>query len=131
MATLRIENREQHELTVDASVSLLNLLIREGVEILNRCGGHARCGFCRVTFLEGLDHTSPRTPHETRLAREAGFPPEVRLACQTRLAGNALIRIGHSATQGTRQAPPPESTETPLPSGEGLPGGKIPGPLSE
>lgn len=96
MHSLRIQNRDNLELPVDAAVSILTMLVRAGVPIPNRCGGHARCGLCRITFIEGLAHASQRTPHEERFAREAGFPPEVRLACQTRLAGDAVIRIGQS-----------------------------------
>jgi ferredoxin len=94
MATLRIENMNNRELTVNATVSILNLLLQNEIAIPNRCGGHARCGFCRITFIEGLSQSSPRTAHETRFAREAGLPPTVRLACQTYLAGDATIRIG-------------------------------------
>jgi len=100
MAVLHIENRDNLQLPVDASVSVLTLLVRSGVPIPNRCGGHARCGLCRITFVAGLAHASPRTPHEEHFARTAGLPPEVRLACQTRLAGNAVIRIGQSRSPG-------------------------------
>ena len=94
MANLTIRNRAGVSIPVDPAVSLLTLLVRAGIDIPNRCGGHARCGFCRVTFVSGQERASPPTPAEEAFRRGRPLPPATRLACQTRLAGDAVIDIG-------------------------------------
>jgi len=51
-----------------------------GVDILHRCGGHARCTTCRVAFLSG---EPPRmTEAERERLEQRGLLGQVRLACQ-------------------------------------------------
>ncbi len=52
-----------------------------GIDILHRCGGHARCTTCRVEIVEG--DAGAMTPQEKeRLAREKDLGPHTRLSCQ-------------------------------------------------
>ena len=97
MSNLTIRNRAGVSIQVDPAVSLLTLLVRAGIDIPNRCGGHARCGFCRVTFISGQERASPPTPAEVIFRRDHPLSPAIRLACQTRLAGDAVIDIGETA----------------------------------
>ena len=39
--------------TVTAGTRLVNAIEDAGVDILHRCGGHAKCTTCRVDFLDG------------------------------------------------------------------------------
>lgn len=94
MGILTIRNRDGIRIPTDASVSLLTLLVRAGIAIPNRCGGHARCGFCRITFISGQERASAPSAAEEIFRRETELPPATRLACQTRLAGDAEIVIG-------------------------------------
>jgi ferredoxin len=52
-----------------------------GIDILHRCGGHARCTTCRVEVLEG-DAGEMTERETTRLAREKDLAPNTRLSCQ-------------------------------------------------
>lgn len=56
------------------------------------CGGNARCTTCRVYVLDGLSNCLPRNEKEKLLAVQLGFPPDIRLACQTKIRGNITIR---------------------------------------
>lgn len=56
------------------------------------CGGNARCTTCRVYVVDGLSNCLPRNEKEKLLAVQLGFPPDIRLACQTKIRGNITIR---------------------------------------
>ncbi len=94
MSMITIENRGGREIEGNSAISLLQLLHQAGIEIPTGCGGHARCGLCRITFINGLEKCSPPNRHEELYRKEHALPDNVRLACQTYLAGNAVIRIG-------------------------------------
>ena len=72
--------------------TLLEASLRAGLPHVHVCGGKARCSTCRVLVLEGLEHCTPRTPSEEAIARRLRFPPEIRLACQTRVTGPVTVR---------------------------------------
>ena len=72
--------------------TLLEASLRAGLPHVHVCGGKARCSTCRVLVLEGLEHCTPRTPSEGAIARRLRFPPEIRLACQTRVTGPVTVR---------------------------------------
>jgi adenylate cyclase len=98
VATIRVEGTGQ---TVEASpaVSVLNALLRGGVDIRHDCGGKAICGTCRIRVAEGSQGLSPRSARETDRLAAAGAAPDERLACQTYCARNAEISI----REGTRR----------------------------
>jgi len=56
------------------------------------CGGVARCSTCRVHVLEGLENCHTRNAEEQEVAEILKFPPEIRLACQTRVSGRVKVR---------------------------------------
>lgn len=63
-----------------------------GIDILHRCGGHARCTTCRVEVLDG--DPGPMTERERRrLSREQGLPPNTRLSCQCLVRDDLRIRV--------------------------------------
>jgi ferredoxin len=86
--------------------SILNALLRNGVEIRHDCGGKALCGTCRLRVVSGSSGLSPIGPREAeRLAAiasaagqggepgSAGLAGELRLACQTHAARDAEVEI--------------------------------------
>ncbi len=79
---------------LEQELSLLHAARRAGVELTHRCGGHARCGTCRVTVEEGGAHLSEKGAAETRILGILKAGSEERLACQTWAHGDASVRIG-------------------------------------
>ena len=71
--------------------NLLEMAVEAGVPIAHLCGGRARCSTCRVRIVEGLDVLTERTEKETAMAAKLDFPPDVRLACQTRANGSVRL----------------------------------------
>ena len=72
--------------------TILEASLRLGISHAHACGGKARCSTCRVVILEGLENCMPRNSREESLAKKLHFDPQVRLACQTRIAGNIKLR---------------------------------------
>jgi adenylate cyclase len=69
------------EATLDAKINHIHV-----------CGGNARCTTCRIYIMDGLSNCQPRNEKEKQLAEKLGFPPDIRLACQTRIRGDITIR---------------------------------------
>jgi len=68
-----------------------------GVDILHRCGGNARCTTCRVEVLEG--ETGSRTEaEEAILATKEDIAPNTRLSCQIRLASDVHVKVINQAS---------------------------------
>jgi adenylate cyclase len=80
--------------------SILEASLSAGIPHFHVCGGNARCSTCRVLVLEGEDFLTPSTQKEHFLKNKMHFPPNVRLACQTRVTGDTvkLSRIIHDET---------------------------------
>jgi len=71
--------------------TILEALLSADIPHTNACGGNAQCSTCRVMIMGGVQHCSPATAVERSLAKRLNFPVHVRLACQTRVSGNATI----------------------------------------
>jgi ferredoxin len=84
---------EEMRLPADAQRSLLEQLIKHKVAISHSCGGMGSCGTCRVIVEEGLASLGPRDSVESELAKEYGYTPRERLACQNRALGGLTIRL--------------------------------------
>ena len=71
----------------------LVLAIEEaGIDILHRCGGHARCTTCRVEIIEG-DAGEMKEDGRERLARERELAPNPRLSCQVLVQGPLTVQV--------------------------------------
>src|SRR5689334_20203455 len=79
--------------TVETSTGrrLLDIILESYPEHRHICGGHGFCTSCRIEVVAGPENLSPVSALERqRLGREAG---RLRLACQTRLLGDAAVRV--------------------------------------
>jgi class 3 adenylate cyclase/truncated hemoglobin YjbI len=84
-----------HEATLEdvpEGQTLLDVAIRHRIPHLNQCGGRARCTTCRVQILDGLSNVSPPSAVEQKVASQRGWDEFTRLACQTRVQGDVIIR---------------------------------------
>jgi class 3 adenylate cyclase/hemoglobin-like flavoprotein len=77
---------------VPGGQTLLDLSIRHRIPHLHQCGGYGRCTTCRVQILDGLSNVSPRGEVEQKVASRRGWDEFTRLACQTRVEGDVVIR---------------------------------------
>jgi class 3 adenylate cyclase len=84
-----------HDVTVENvpdGQTLLDVSIRQRIPHLHQCGARGRCTTCRVQILDGVSHVSPRNPIEQGVASKRGWDEFTRLACQTRVHGDVVIR---------------------------------------
>lgn len=82
-----------------------------GIDILHRCGGHARCTTCRVEILDG-DAGEMTAQERTRLAREQELTPNTRLSCQVLVHEPLEVRVLRrlSETDMSDAGPRPDDT---------------------
>ena len=78
-----------------------------GIDILHRCGGNAKCTTCRVEVLAG-DPGEMQELERNRLAMETGLAENVRLSCQVRVHDDLHVRvINQSSVRGIPDGPRP------------------------
>ena len=81
------------ELPVNPGISILNILLRNDVKIMHKCGGKMQCGTCRIRILEGSKYLSPQKPEEKYRLEAVNAEKGDRLACQTYAYGDIAIEI--------------------------------------
>jgi ferredoxin len=75
---------------VEAGTKLVLAIEDNGVDILHRCGGNARCTTCRVRVIDGDAGPMGELERE-RLAREADLAADIRLSCQVRVENDLTV----------------------------------------
>lgn len=79
-----------------------------GIDILHRCGGNARCTTCRVEIISG-DPGEIQDLERDRLAMEADLNDHTRLSCQIRLNDDLHVKVVNQASvKGIDAGPRPE-----------------------
>jgi ferredoxin len=73
----------------DADARLVNALKDNGIDILHRCGGYAKCTTCRVTFEDG--EPDKMTVAEKERLEKGDLLGEVRLSCQILCEGDMTV----------------------------------------
>ncbi len=68
-----------------------------GVDILHRCGGNARCTTCRVEVLSG-DPGEIGEPERDILATKTDLNDHTRLSCQVRLMDDLHVKVINQAS---------------------------------
>jgi ferredoxin len=76
----RIEVDGEMSFVVANGTRLVRAIEDNGIDILHRCGGFAKCTTCRVEFLEGEPDRMTQAEHD-RLQRD-DLLGKVRLSCQ-------------------------------------------------
>ena len=89
---LFVVGREE-PIIVEEKEDFLDALQRAGVPIRTSCGGVATCGLCRLTVVDGSKNlTAFKGQEELHLGNVAPIVG-LRLACQTRFACEADVRV--------------------------------------
>jgi adenylate cyclase len=80
------------EVEISETELILEALRDSDIPITFVCGGNAQCSTCRVSIVEGLENCTPPTSREKVLSKKLGFPADIRLACQTGVTGDVMLR---------------------------------------
>jgi len=108
MATITAETATGAQtLAAEDGRKLVLALEDNGIDILHRCGGKAKCTTCRVEVLGG-DPGEMGEAERARLSAETGLGENVRLSCQVRINGDMRVRVlNQSSTRGLDPGPRP------------------------
>lgn len=68
-----------------------------GVDILHRCGGNAKCTTCRVEILSG-DPGEIGDPEKAILATKTDLNDHTRLSCQVRILDDLHVQVVRQAS---------------------------------
>ena len=91
----------------DEGRKLVLALEDNGIDILHRCGGNAKCTTCRVEVLAG-DPGEIGELERNRLAMETGLAENIRLSCQVHVNDNLKVRVvNQSSVRGIPAGPRP------------------------
>ncbi|MCD8509273.1 MAG: (2Fe-2S)-binding protein [Bacillus sp. (in: Bacteria)] len=92
---------------VSKGTKLVLALEDNGVDILHRCGGNAKCTTCRVNVLDG--DLGPLTEVETAAFQRKGLDEDCRLSCQVRVERDVTVEpISTVTSTGLDAGPRPE-----------------------
>jgi len=81
------------EAELEQESTLLSAAAKSGAGLNHRCGGHARCGTCKITVEEGAEHLSETGAAESRILKILKAAPEQRLACQAWAKGEVCCKV--------------------------------------
>ncbi len=104
MASITVEGEKTFEATSD--VKLVLALEDNGIDILHRCGGNARCTTCRVEIVSG--EVPPMSEAEREALEEPELIAQFRLSCQLRVENDLTLRVAKRAhVEGITAGPRP------------------------
>ena len=90
MPTVMVEGEKSIGVAMGRKLTLA--IEDDGVDIMHKCGGVAKCTTCRVQIIDGDAGPMPDVERE-RLARDGAFGPDIRLSCQVRVTGDLTVRV--------------------------------------
>lgn len=68
-----------------------------GIDILHRCGGNARCTTCRIEVISG-EAGEMGGDEEAILSTKGDLPANTRLSCQIRIHGDMEVKVVNQAS---------------------------------
>ena len=101
------------EIECEPGRKLVLCLEDNGIDILHRCGGNARCTTCRVELIEG--ELAPMCePEQAVLSTKTDLGPNTRLSCQNRVESDLHVKvINQVSVSGLEAGPRPLEENTP------------------
>ena len=88
---------EQANFDAEAGRKLVLALEDNGIDILHRCGGNAKCTTCRVEIIEG-DPGEIGEPEKLVLATKTDLGERTRLSCQIRVMDDLTVKVIRQAS---------------------------------
>lgn len=79
----------------NTGISILELALKNKLDIDSTCGGMGTCGTCMVVVEAGLELMSERNEIETEFAQERGLKPNERLSCQNVACAGLVLKVSH------------------------------------
>ncbi len=106
MPQITVEGEKTFE--AEAGAKLVLALEDNGIDILHRCGGNARCTTCRVEVVSGADTLPPMSDEEREALEEPELIEKFRLSCQLYVENDLTLRVAKRASiEGIGAGPRP------------------------
>lgn len=93
MPQVTVEGEKSFE--VEAGKKLVLALEDNGIDVLHRCGGNARCTTCRVEVVSG--DVPPISELEIEALEEPELIAKYRLSCQLHVESDLVVRVAKRA----------------------------------
>ena len=90
MPQIHVKDGDSFE--VETGKRLILALKDEGIDILHRCGGYAKCTTCRVAIPEG-EPDQMTEAEVARLSEQEGLLGEIRLSCQISCTHDMTVEV--------------------------------------
>lgn len=87
------------KLEFNSEVSILDVALKNRIDLDHSCGGSGSCGTCRIFIIDGLEKLEPRGEVEAAMAEDRAFVKNERLACQIAPVDKVTIEIPKSKKQ--------------------------------
>ncbi len=84
---------QEKNIPIENEATLLELLLKNKIQINHECDGNATCGTCRVFIESNINDLPKRNELEQDMADDRQFSDRERLACQTPVLKNMTIKI--------------------------------------
>ena len=81
------------EMDVEEGASLLEAAIRASETTVECCGKKTLCGLCKVSVLDGVEHTNRPEALEDEFRKRRRFLPFERLGCMTTAHGDVEVEL--------------------------------------
>lgn len=106
MPQITVEGEKTFE--AETGAKLVLALEDNGIDILHRCGGNARCTTCRVEVVSGADTLPPMSDEEREALEEPELIEKFRLSCQLYVENDLTLRVAKRASvEGINPGPRP------------------------
>ena len=107
MPQITVEGEKTFE--AETGTKLVLALEDNGIDILHRCGGNARCTTCRVEIVTG--YVPPMSEAEREALEEPELIAAFRLSCQLHVENDLTLRVAKRAhIEGIGVGPRPSNT---------------------
>ncbi len=83
----------QQKLEFSPGQSILEILLKNRVNVDHSCDGNGSCGTCRIVVKQEPLTLDPRNEIEQEMATDRNFFQNERLACQTEARDGLIIEI--------------------------------------
>ena len=105
MPQITVEGETTFE--AEAGKKLVLELEDNGIDVLHRCGGIARCTTCRVEIVSG--DVPPQSEAEIEALEEPELIEKFRLSCQLHVENDLTVRVAKRAhIEGITPGPRPD-----------------------
>ncbi len=81
------------EIEIRGEPSLLELALKNKINLEHSCGGSGSCGTCHVFVTSKAGPLAERSDVEAAMALDRGFSTEERLACQLDPVDQMIVRV--------------------------------------